>query len=98
MIEAGGHHHYVLPRSVGACQYLAQVVQVLRVPHRHQDAPRTNPECAAPQLLVGIHPELVELLRLAMPVPMHLAFREGENGEEDNREDCAGDGGFLLGE
>ena len=82
MIETSGHHDYILTGSVGSGQKLPKVVEVAGIAHCHENIARSHSQSATSQLLVAVHPKLIELLRFTMALFPHAMFGIGKNCEE----------------
>src|SRR5690242_14281407 len=98
VIQTGAENDYILTIGISLPQNVAQVIEIARIAHRHQDVPRPNTHGSAAQLLVAVNTELIQTLRLARTFPRNSPLGIAENGKEDRAERHAGNGRFLFGE
>src|SRR5579864_9400790 len=97
MVQASGHDHDVLLFGVCPSQHVLQVIQVSWIAHRDDDVSRPHAQCFGRRLLVAIDPELIETLRLSLPLPRDAFLRISENHEKYSAKQDAGAGSFVLG-
>src|ERR1700747_1143581 len=98
MVEASGHHDYVLPGGVRGPQDIAQIIEIPGVANSNQNVSRPYAQGSRTKFLVSVDPKLIEILRLAVPGFGDDMLGVGKNSEENRAEYHSGNRGFGFGE
>src|SRR5215471_11119780 len=96
MVEARAHHDYVLLARICMAQNVAQVIEVSRITDRDEYVTRPHSHGPATEFLVAVHPELIELLGLAVAFFSHVVLGDGEDRKERRAKDHSGDRSLIF--
>src|SRR5205085_3628554 len=96
MVKANRDHDDVGGGGIGLMQHTLQVAEIARIAHRHQKVARPDSQSLLIQLSALADAKLLDVFAYG-PTFGGVVLGDGKDGEEDQAEGNARDGGIRLG-